>query len=335
MSWRKLTCRNGSRVGRIREVDLDERPRDPEQRVAQRDAGVGQPAGIDDRDVEVAPVQPIDERALVVRLEEVDVEPELRGPRRDPGVDLVERFVAVDLGLARADEVEVRALEDEDASSSRGSRSGRPAAPAAARSTTAGSMSSRTTDAVGGREHPAQPARRVLLVGGEMVQDRGERVGERLRRETQRVEQRADAVGALRRRDARPRRRSGSRRAGRRRPPRRGAARRSRAAASTAWPSEWPRLSVSRPPVASRSRSSATTTSTLAQPARSTTSAIDARCEDRRIAPRDRRAVGLEQLEQPLVAERRHLDRLAEGGPHLALGERPQQRRCRSTIAAG
>ena len=55
----------------------------------------------------------------------------------------------------------------------------------------------------------------------------------------------------------------------------------------------------------------------------------DARCEDRRIAPRDRRAVGLEQLEQPLVAEGRHLDRLAEGGPQLALGERPQERRRR------
>ena len=52
-------------------------------------------------------------------------------------------------------------------------------------------------DAVGGREHPAQPAGRVLLVGGQVVQDRGERVGERLRRETQRVEQRADAAGAL------------------------------------------------------------------------------------------------------------------------------------------
>ena len=74
-----------------------------EQRVAQRHARVGQPAGVDDRDVEVALVEPVDQRALVVRLEEVDVEAELRGPRRDPGVDLVERLVAVDLGLARPD----------------------------------------------------------------------------------------------------------------------------------------------------------------------------------------------------------------------------------------
>ena len=55
----------------------------------------------------------------------------------------------------------------------------------------------------------------------------------------------------------------------------------------------------------------------------------DARREDRRVAARDRRAVGLEQLEQPLVAEGGHLDRLAEGGPQLALGERPQERRRR------
>ena len=45
----------------VRQVDLDERPLDAEQRVAQRDARVGQPAGVDDRDVEVALVQPVDE----------------------------------------------------------------------------------------------------------------------------------------------------------------------------------------------------------------------------------------------------------------------------------
>ena len=41
---------------------------------------------------------------------------------------------------------------------------------------------------------------------------------------------------------------------------------------------------------------------------------------------RDRRPVRLEKLEQALVAECRHLDRLAEGGPELALGERLKQR---------
>jgi hypothetical protein len=65
--------------------------------------------------------------------------------------------------------------------------------------------------------------------------------------------------------------------------------------------------------------SSARTTSTLAQAARSTSSAT---APDRRRVGRPGRcrAVRLEQLEQPLVAERGHLDGLAERGPDLALG---------------
>ena len=60
---------------RVREVDLDERPLYGQQRIAQRDARVGQAAGVDDRDVEVAPVEPVDQGALVVRLGEVDLKP--------------------------------------------------------------------------------------------------------------------------------------------------------------------------------------------------------------------------------------------------------------------
>ena len=72
-----------------------------------------------------------------------------------------------------------------------------------------------------------------------------------------------------------------------------------------------------RPPDGSRSRSSAT--------ARSLDDLREgARFEDGEIAPGDRRAVGLEELEEPLVAERGHLDRLAQSGPELAFGERPQ-----------
>ena len=90
-----LACR------RVRQVDLPERPLDAEQGVAQRDRRVGQPAGVDDGDVEVPLVQPVDQCALVVRLEEVDLEAELRGVDSDPIVDLVEALAAVDLGLAR------------------------------------------------------------------------------------------------------------------------------------------------------------------------------------------------------------------------------------------
>ena len=85
---------------RVGQVDLDERPLDRQERVAQRDRRVGQPAGVDDRDVEVAGVEPVDERPLVVRLEELDPEAELVRAAGDRSVDLVERGPPVDLGLA-------------------------------------------------------------------------------------------------------------------------------------------------------------------------------------------------------------------------------------------
>ena len=62
-------------------MDLDERALDRQQGVAERDRGVGQAAGVDDGDVEVAGMQPVDQGALVVRLEEVDLEAELAARR--------------------------------------------------------------------------------------------------------------------------------------------------------------------------------------------------------------------------------------------------------------
>src|SRR5258705_12465472 len=124
-------------------MDLPERTLDREERVAQGDRRVGQPTGIDDRRVEVALVEAIDEGAFVVRLEEVDVEPELGRPGRDRAMDIVERIVAVDLRLARPDEVEVRALENEDARHA--ALPTDASSPAATRSTSSLGTSSRTT----------------------------------------------------------------------------------------------------------------------------------------------------------------------------------------------
>ena len=73
----------------IREVDLDERSLDGEQCVAQRDARVGQAAGVDDGDLEVPGVEPVDEHPLMVGLEERDLEAEVRGPRGDAIVETV------------------------------------------------------------------------------------------------------------------------------------------------------------------------------------------------------------------------------------------------------
>ncbi len=91
-------------------MDLDERTLDRQQRVAQRDACMRQPTGVDDRDVEVPLVEPIDQGALVVGLEEVDAQVELGSSGRNTGVDLVERLAPVNLRFARAHEVQVRAF---------------------------------------------------------------------------------------------------------------------------------------------------------------------------------------------------------------------------------
>ena len=151
----------------VGQVDLDERSLHPQQRVPQRDARVREAGRVDDRDVEVALVQPVDQRALMVRLEEVDVETERGRVRRQAGVDLVERLVAVDLGLARAEQVEVRSLEDQHARHAATSAGpGNPcitAAPTSSTSPMGTSLRTVTPSSVGStqRRRPAG----VLLVG--------------------------------------------------------------------------------------------------------------------------------------------------------------------------
>ena len=94
-----------------------------------------------------------------------------------PGVDLVERRPAVDLRLARAQQVEVRSLEDEDA------RHRRPASAAGRGEVRAAEQRrDRAVDdrsghvgpddhAVGRRQDPAQPPAGMLLVGAEVLAD--------------------------------------------------------------------------------------------------------------------------------------------------------------------
>ena len=88
---------------RVGEVDLDERPlrRASSASRSATDVWVRPPA-LTIATSKSRRVEPVDERALVVRLEEVDLEPSSAGPGQDAGVDLVERLVPVDLRLARA-----------------------------------------------------------------------------------------------------------------------------------------------------------------------------------------------------------------------------------------
>ena len=251
---------------RVREVDLDERPLDAEQGVAQRDARVGQPAGVDDRDVEVALVEPVDERALVVRLEEGDRRARARRP--------VPRSRRGSRRASRTRRSPARASRPGSGSGPggpgrvviAGSRAASERRPRP-RSTTRRVDVVADDDAVGGRQDPAQPPAGVLLVGREVAEDRVERVGERVARQLERVEQRARSAPA-RSGGVTPdrRRRSAPPPAGRRRPPRRGAARRSPPAASTRVPERVPE--VERDPPAGRARARArrrATTSTFAQ----------------------------------------------------------------------
>ena len=59
-------------------------------------------------------VQPVDQRAFVVGLSEVDSEAVLASLGDTRRLDLGERGSAVNLRLARAEQVEVRAVEDEE-----------------------------------------------------------------------------------------------------------------------------------------------------------------------------------------------------------------------------
>jgi hypothetical protein len=95
-------------------MDLHEWPLDPNESVTEGHARVGEAARIDQGPGEVAAVQPVDEDAFMIRLAEVDFDPELGGSAPDPVVDLVERLGTIDLGLAGADEIEVGAVEDQD-----------------------------------------------------------------------------------------------------------------------------------------------------------------------------------------------------------------------------
>src|ERR1035437_4411995 len=97
-------------------MDLHERPTDPLESVAQCNAGMGQAAGVDDRPVKVALVESVDERALVVRLKGVDLESKLGTAFPESLFDLREGSVAVDLRFARAEQMQVGPLWDEDAS---------------------------------------------------------------------------------------------------------------------------------------------------------------------------------------------------------------------------
>ena len=102
----------------VGDVHLDGGARgDALQGVVQGDAGVGVGAEVDDESLGAAVgerVDAVDERALVVGLEEADRHAELPGLGADESLKVLERGRAVDLRLALAEPVEIGTVKDGD-----------------------------------------------------------------------------------------------------------------------------------------------------------------------------------------------------------------------------
>ena len=106
----RLACKH------VGEVHLHHGHRGRRERVAQRHARVRESARVDQDAVGPADrgVDAVDQHALVVALEALHLGAALLGRRSERRVDLLERGGAVDLGLARAEHVEVGAVDHLD-----------------------------------------------------------------------------------------------------------------------------------------------------------------------------------------------------------------------------
>lgn len=100
----------------VAEVNLEDRQADAGQGIAQGNAVVGERARVDDDRVGPLAVllDRIDEDALVVALQDPGFDSEVLRFQADHLVDLFQRFLPVEIGLAESGQIEVRPIEDED-----------------------------------------------------------------------------------------------------------------------------------------------------------------------------------------------------------------------------
>jgi len=101
----------------VRDMHLEERDRHAGERIAQRDAGVRQATRVDDDvagAVEPRRVDAVDQGAFVVALKALHRHPARRAERDRSALDVGQRVVAVDLRLARAEQVQVGTVEQKD-----------------------------------------------------------------------------------------------------------------------------------------------------------------------------------------------------------------------------
>src|SRR5262245_64737814 len=101
----------------VADVDLDHRYVDRGDGVANGDRGVGIGAGVDNDPgglLSAGGVDRIDDLAFVVRLQKFDLEGMAAGGLAAKLLHVLERGTAIGVGLARAEEVEIGAVEDVD-----------------------------------------------------------------------------------------------------------------------------------------------------------------------------------------------------------------------------
>ncbi len=97
----------------VRDMNLDYRCIKRAQRVEDRDRGVGERGRVDGDATGGVPrlVNPVDDLVLVVALVEAEVERQLPGQGAAVALDIGQGLVAVDVGLAPAEQVEVGAVQ--------------------------------------------------------------------------------------------------------------------------------------------------------------------------------------------------------------------------------
>ena len=101
----------------VRQVHFDERHAGGGQRVAQRDAGVGEGGRVDDDEGHLGgarPLCPVHQLALVIGLERLEPQALLIGQRLQVAIDVSQSSGAIHGRLTRAEHVEVRAMQHPD-----------------------------------------------------------------------------------------------------------------------------------------------------------------------------------------------------------------------------
>ncbi len=94
-------------------MDFDKRYRNPEQRIAQGNAGMGQGAGVDDDEVDVfvaGGMNAVDQLIFRVALQKLNMMAGILGYLQQARIDVYQSLFAVDFRLPGAKQIEIGAV---------------------------------------------------------------------------------------------------------------------------------------------------------------------------------------------------------------------------------